>query len=807
MPRALKAALFAGIAALAWPGLRSLATEDRASFVMAYVDEGEALRHGVYPSPDYLVSARMPVEPLLESHLLIHCEPAAARRAVALAAALSLGLLWALGALLASPWAGWLAVFIGHAWWVPSWSPGGDFHKSFFFTLYVLLAAGALAWRARSPSRKTDLLAALSIGASLLVRSTLAFLPPVLFLYDTLGRGRRARKRPWRRAALLWLLPYLFLAPWVRMNWVRYHAFIPFERQAADANVVTGALGIVRTAESDPGVLMDEPGGENQSALVWALEQVARHPARYLAGWLGRLLFFIRLYPLLLAAALLSLWLHRDREEFRQLGLFCGYFVMIHCFMSVEERYFLPLVPLFSGLAAALLVFPFEIPGRKPAARTAKAIVAASSLPALAISVAAISAVSAHTRALNVGSVFRETALDSALAGQPQDAWLLFQKGEALLRAGEPGAAKELTSAVSLRPNLPRGRIDAAWAVALDGEPAALLALTPAPDWREEDALAVRLYQALACLRLKRATQAAEHFEAALAGRRGSALARSAAPLAGDLARAGYKHFVDDALRLPLSKPDRHALAALAKRERPGEDAALWDPAPDVPKMPERPEAWLDRAQAAAKAGDRRQAFAALERAQALSPGVESLPREAATWAEVREYKKALSAADSLVKLAPKDPDAWLLRADIGLQAGSREFALASLDRAAALSSDAPRRRRIALLYQENKSYAPALEILSLLTQASPADAGLKKDLGICQYGAGRLDEAQSSLREAIRLDPGLLDAYLSLGSILEGQGRRADARAVYDQALARPVRRPDEPIRQLLMKAREESQ
>jgi len=798
MPRALSAALLAGLAALIWPSLRSLATEERAPFVMAYVDQGESLRHGVYPSEDYMISARMPVEPLLESFLLIHCGPAAARAAVAFAAVVSLALLWALAALVSGAWAGALAVFLGHAWWVPGWTPGVDFHKSFFFTLYVLLAAAALARRARAPSSwNTDLLLSAAIGASLLVRSTLAFLPPVLAFSN--------RKRFSKRTAVILLLPYLFLAPWIRMNWIRYHAFIPFENRTAQANIVTGALGIVRTAESDASVLMDAPADDAGSALGWAAKQVIRHPWRYLLGFLGRLLFAARLYPLLLAAALLSLWIHRDREDFRQLALFCGYFILIHCFMSVEASYFLPLKPILAALAATLLFVPFESPDKKPGSRAAGGLVAACALLALGTSLAAWRAVDAHAAALSSGPISPTPSLEKALSAQPQDAWLLYQKGEAALRAGDPDAAKYLLSALSLRPQLPRARLDAAWAMALGGEPQTLLGLALTPDWRSEDSVALRLYQTLICLRLKRPQEAAAHFAAARSAWRGNQAERAARPIQAGPDRAGDKKFADNALRLPLAEPDRRALAALAAQAEPAQ-AALWNPAPAVPKTPERPEAWLDAAQAALKDGRRAEALAALSRAQALGPSVESLPREAALWAKIKELPRALAAAASLVGLSPKDPDAWLLQAEIALQAGRPELAAASLDRARSLSPDAPRRRRIALLYQQNGAYAPALEMLAALAQAAPGEAGLQNDLGVCQYGAGRLADSEKSFREAIRLDPGLLEAYLSLGAVLEGQGRGGQARALYDQALARPPRKEDEAVRRLIVTARNEN-
>jgi tetratricopeptide (TPR) repeat protein len=50
----------------------------------------------------------------------------------------------------------------------------------------------------------------------------------------------------------------------------------------------------------------------------------------------------------------------------------------------------------------------------------------------------------------------------------------------------------------------------------------------------------------------------------------------------------------------------------------------------------------------------------------------------------------------------------------------------------------------------------------------------------------GRKEEAIADLREAVRLEPGLLEAYVSLGSLLAGSGRREEAREAYRLGLRR---------------------
>jgi tetratricopeptide (TPR) repeat protein len=56
--------------------------------------------------------------------------------------------------------------------------------------------------------------------------------------------------------------------------------------------------------------------------------------------------------------------------------------------------------------------------------------------------------------------------------------------------------------------------------------------------------------------------------------------------------------------------------------------------------------------------------------------------------------------------------------------------------------------------------------------------------LGLTEIGLGRNEPAVEALREAIRLDPGLLDAQVALGKVLSRAGRDEEATAVLTRAL-----------------------
>lgn len=76
--------------------------------------------------------------------------------------------------------------------------------------------------------------------------------------------------------------------------------------------------------------------------------------------------------------------------------------------------------------------------------------------------------------------------------------------------------------------------------------------------------------------------------------------------------------------------------------------------------------------------------------------------------------------------------------------------------------------------------------------QAAPinTDAMLQYNRGIDCYKIGQYDEAITSFRNAIRLDPNYVDAYYNLGSVLEYLQQYDAALAVFRQII---VRKPDD--------------
>jgi tetratricopeptide (TPR) repeat protein len=196
-------------------------------------------------------------------------------------------------------------------------------------------------------------------------------------------------------------------------------------------------------------------------------------------------------------------------------------------------------------------------------------------------------------------------------------------------------------------------------------------------------------------------------------------------------------------------------------------------------------------------------ARASLEKAQGLRARQETLLNIAKLWLSMKDYRRSSEVIERLMRENPRDPEYPMAAAEAALGAGRRDSALRSLALARGLSPSDDQQRRLSFLYQQAGDFGHALEILRALAQRRPADAGVLKDKGICEYQDGLLDAAAESLKAAISLDPGLLEAYLSLGTLYSGQGRRDQALAVYDQALARTPRPDQAAVRPLIVQSR----
>lgn len=706
-----------------------------------YVDSGEALLHRHEP-PGVSASLHLPASSALAAELLNHAAPRlfrAARLGLFFAAPI---LTAALACLLAPPPAALLAAAIPLA--APSVLFTRSGYSHFVYSLLVLLAAALLVWRSRHPTPKRTTVLAAGLGATLLFRSPLAFLPPLLAARE-LWAGRR------RQALLLAIVPYLFLAPWVRMNWAARHRFIPFEAGEATPNVVSGAAGLVHTWDGDwkwqsliAGKVKDDETG---TVLLWAAGEVARHPVRYAEAFVRRLAYAVALQPLLVLLAALALRRFRKREEFAGLALFCGYYLGVHCLMAVQDGYFVPLWPIAAALTGALV-----FGGRRPL-ETDRFYKGA--LGVVCAGLACLAVLDAF--ALRAAARFARGPLSEALAESPRDSWLLYWKGREELRAGRfREAAADLFESAS-RPYDHERRLDGAWALALAGDRRALESFWVPDEGDAAFSAKLAVLQAYALIQAGDRRAARERLEPVLPAEEGER---------GPFAEA---EFADRFAKLLAEAPPKARLAVFDEL---------------VTLRPRAAAYWSERASAAAQAGNAAAVGESSLRAVELTRATAGSELEQARLYE--QLSDLGAAAQALERRAARSPDAAIRLAQgrNALKRGDRRAALAFLGQAKQALPSPAESRELALLLQSLGRTREARDILAALAAGAPGDAGLLRDLGVAEFLDGDADAAVRDLDRSARLEPGSAETLVSLGSAYARRGRRDEALKAYDDAL-----------------------
>jgi len=214
----------------------------------------------------------------------------------------------------------------------------------------------------------------------------------------------------------------------------------------------------------------------------------------------------------------------------------------------------------------------------------------------------------------------------------------------------------------------------------------------------------------------------------------------------------------------------------------------------------------LQLAYAAMKSRRRDVALEALSRAQALGLNEEQTRQAAKLLYEMAQYRLAWETIAPLARGRRPDGALAVQTAKILLRNSQAKAAQAELDRAMELELDPEDAGQAALLYQELKRYGKALSILDKLARTQPTQARWLSDRGVVQALMGRPALAHKDFEAALALDPGLLPAYLSLGSIEAAAGRPDLAMAIYKRGLEQPARTTDDLELQRLIRNEYES-
>jgi len=410
-------AFWLAAAALAWAALRLAAP--RAGYnpfsFLTYADRGEAIFHGVL---DGGIAFSMPLLSALVSLSSYHGLAGMELISKALLPAIYL-LAYALGAAGGSRWRG--LAFALPLVAMDAAGAGIETEQS-VYTLLLFLYLNFARAHLLSPGGAAGALSGLALGLTLLVRPSLFLWPPLAAAWDFAGKAPLRKKL--LAAGLLLAASFVLLLPWIRVNGRLFGKFVPFEYERGSCNIITAVKGTVYTMEGDCRALAGL--SKTDSVPAWAVRTVLADPLFYAGNVAKRLWHVLLMFPLLLPLALIAVIL-RPRREHLFLGALAACFILTHCLLSIEHRYFYPLRYLLGIIAAGGLFDALFRPERGRAGVGAL-VYALAAAPALLAAVTEYSLLAYPGRAGNpLLSVERE------LKQYPEDPWLLKRRGFLLL--------------------------------------------------------------------------------------------------------------------------------------------------------------------------------------------------------------------------------------------------------------------------------------------------------------------------------------------------------------------------------------
>jgi tetratricopeptide (TPR) repeat protein/2-polyprenyl-3-methyl-5-hydroxy-6-metoxy-1,4-benzoquinol methylase len=213
---------------------------------------------------------------------------------------------------------------------------------------------------------------------------------------------------------------------------------------------------------------------------------------------------------------------------------------------------------------------------------------------------------------------------------------------------------------------------------------------------------------------------------------------------------------------------------------------------------PGKAEVWYSRGVLLGDLARHEEAVSSFDKALSIRPTAECWNNHAVALQSLKRWPEALRSVDAALGLKP-DSRIWANRARVLQELGRFEEAVAACDKALSLAPDfivAWTERGKALL--RSKRYAEALAScdralslhpnhVSTIIQRATALQGLHRHeaAGAVTQGQGRLIEAEAGFRQAIALDPELVEAHIHLGSVLREQGRLDVAEISYRHAIA----------------------
>jgi tetratricopeptide (TPR) repeat protein len=190
------------------------------------------------------------------------------------------------------------------------------------------------------------------------------------------------------------------------------------------------------------------------------------------------------------------------------------------------------------------------------------------------------------------------------------------------------------------------------------------------------------------------------------------------------------------------------------------------------------PEAYRRKAAALLDLGRIEEAMAA------LSDGLREFPRDNDLLLDLEALTFRMGQKDDCLKMldrATHDDETMARKALIHLEHHRAEAARRALPRPGR-SSKVERARALALMGEGR--HVEAGTVLRLLLSQCPTSPELLNDLGVCYRFAGRLEEAEGRLHQAVEADPQYADAWNNLGCVHYLQGACEDAARCFSEAV-----------------------
>ncbi|MCX5797401.1 MAG: tetratricopeptide repeat protein, partial [Elusimicrobia bacterium] len=171
---------------------------------------------------------------------------------------------------------------------------------------------------------------------------------------------------------------------------------------------------------------------------------------------------------------------------------------------------------------------------------------------------------------------------------------------------------------------------------------------------------------------------------------------------------------------------------------------------------PENSRLWLEQADLAARAGDRKLALESLPRVQETKLDAQDRSRLRGIYADLGEYHSALAMLQGPLKSSPENSRLWLEQADLAAGSGDRKLALESLARVQTAKLDARERSKMRGIYANLGEYPAPLAMLQSLLKSSPDDAKLRLEQADL---AARAGDRKLALESLARVRTAKLDA------------------------------------------------